>query len=268
VRIGNGAARQFQLDIYGELLETIALWYRRRHVTEGLWKVLRQLVDWTAGHWREPDFSIWEARQEPKHYVFSKVMAWTALDRGARIASRLQLPADVDLWRQQAHAVRAEVLEKGWSADRGTFLQVYGEPHLDASLLLIPNVGFLRRSDPRVRSTLAAVRRELASPCEELIYRYRGPDGLVGNEGTFVACSFWVVQNLALIGDLAEAERLFRNLLRRANPLGLMAEEIDPTSGEHLGNFPQALSHAALLDTAFILERLRPADSSQEKSPQ
>ena len=260
VRVGNGAARQFQLDIYGELLETVALWYRRGHVTEGLWKVLRQLVDWTAGHWREPDFSIWEARQEPKHYVFSKVMAWAALDRGARIAARLQLAADVDLWRQEAQAVRAEVLERGWDAARGTFVQVYGEPQLDASVLLLPNVGFLRRDDPRVRSTLAAVRHELASPCEDLIYRYRSPDGLAGHEGAFVACSFWAVQNLALIGEFAEAERLFRNLLRRANPLGLLAEEIDPTSGEHLGNFPQALSHAALLDTAFILEKLRPAD--------
>ena len=162
--------------------------------------------------------------------------------------------------------MREEVLERGWDAARGTFVQVYGEPQLDASVLIIPNVGFLRRDDPRVRSTLAAVRHELASPCEDLIYRYRAPDGLDGHEGAFVACSFWVVQNLALIGDFAEAERLFKNLLRRANPLGLLAEEIDPTSGEQLGNFPQGLSHAALLDTAFILEKLRPAESSQGSS--
>jgi GH15 family glucan-1,4-alpha-glucosidase len=268
VRVGNGAARQFQLDIYGELLETVALWYRRGHVTEGLWKVLRQLVDWTAAHWREPDYSIWEARQDPKHYVFSKVMAWAALDRGARIAERLQLPADLDVWRREAKAVHQEVLEKGWDAERGTFVQVYGEKQLDAAVLIVANIGFLRRDDPRVRSTLAAVRRELASPCEDLIYRYRSPDGLGGHEGAFVACSFWMVQNLALVGEFAEAERLFRNLLRRANPLGLLAEEIDPNSGEQLGNFPQALSHAALLGTAFILERLRPRDRSQDASPQ
>ena len=264
VRIGNGAARQFQLDIYGELLETVALWYRRGHVTEGLWKVLRELVDWTAAHWREPDYSIWEARQDPKHYVFSKVMAWVALDRGARIAERLQLAAEVDRWRREARAVQLEVLEKGWDAERGTFVQVYGEPQLDAAVLIIPNVGFLRRDDPRVRSTLAAVRHELASSCEDLIYRYRSPDGLTGHEGAFVACSFWMVQNLALIGEVAEAERLFKNLLRRANPLGLLAEEIDPNSGEQLGNFPQALSHAALLGTAFILERLRPPETTPE----
>jgi len=259
VRVGNGAARQFQLDIYGELLETVALWYRRGRVTEGLWKVLHQLVDWTAAHWREPDYSIWEARQEPKHFVFSKVMAWVALDRGARIAERLQLPGDVAAWRREARAIRAEVAARGWDAERRTFVQVYGEPQLDAAVLIIPNIGFLRRDDPRVRSTLEAVRRELASPCEDLIYRYRSPDGLPGSEGAFVACSFWMIQNLALVGEFAEAERLFKNLLRRSSPLGLLAEEIDPTSGEQLGNFPQALSHAALLGTAFILERMRPA---------
>jgi len=264
VRIGNGAAAQFQLDIYGELLETVALWYRRGHVSEGLWKVLRQLVDWTAGHWREPDYSIWESRQEPKHFVFSKVMAWAALDRGARIAERLSLAADVEAWRREARAVHAEVLERGWDAERETFVQVYGEPQLDAAVLIIPNLGFLRRDDPRVRSTLAAVRRELASPSEDLIYRYRSPDGLGGHEGAFVACSFWMVQNLALVGEFAEAERLFKNLLRRANHLGLLAEEIDPNSGEQLGNFPQALSHAALLGTAFILERMRPEEPGQE----
>ena len=261
VRTGNDAARQFQLDIYGELLEIVALWYRRGHVTEGLWKVLRQLVDWTAAHWREPDYSIWEARQEPKHYVFSKVMAWAALDRGARLAERLQLAADVEGWRREARAVHAEVQAKGWDAERGTFVQVYGEPQVDASVLIIPNIGFLRRDDPRVRSTLAAVRHELASPCEDLIYRYRSPDGLGGHEGAFVACSFWMVQNLALIGEFAEAERLFKNLVRRANHLGLLGEEIDPNSGEQLGNFPQALSHAALLGAAYLLERLRPEEA-------
>ncbi|HTT69388.1 MAG TPA: glycoside hydrolase family 15 protein [Gemmatimonadales bacterium] len=262
VRVGNAAAGQFQLDVYGELLETVALWYRRGPVTEGLWKVLRQLVDWTATHWREPDFSIWEARGEPKHYVFSKVMAWAALDRGARIATRLQLPAVADAWRREARAVHAAVLERGWDPGRRAFVQAFGEPQLDAAVLIIPNIGFLRRSDPRVRSTLEAVRRELASPCEDLIYRYRAPDGLTGGEGTFVACSFWVVQNLAMVGEFAEAERLFRHLLRRANHVGLLAEEIDPASGEQLGNFPQALSHAALLGTAYLLERLRPGGAS------
>ena len=259
VRIGNGAADQFQLDVYGELLETVGIWYRRHAVTEGLWKTLRDLVDWTAVHWREPDFSIWEARAEPKHYVYSKVMAWAALNRGSRIATRLGLPGDVSRWEREAAALRADVLKKGWDPKRQTFVQAYGEAGLDASVLIIPKLGFLRRTDPKVRGTLEAVRRELGSSCEELIYRYRSPDGLAGHEGTFVVCSFWMVDNLAMVGELAEAERLFRNLLRRGNQVGLLAEEIDPSTGEQLGNFPQALSHAALLDTASILERLRPA---------
>ena len=258
VRVGNGAAGQFQLDVYGELLETVAIWSRRHPVTEGLWKTLRDLVDWTAVHWREPDFSIWEARQTPKHYVYSKVMAWTALNRGVRIARRLELPGDLARWEREAGALRAEVLRRGWDPTRRTFVQAYGEPALDASVLVIPKVGFLPRSDPRVRSTLDAVRAELGSSCEELIYRYHAPDGLVGREGTFVICSFWMVENLAMVGRFDDAERLFRNLLRRANHVGLLAEEIDPSTGEQLGNFPQALSHAALLDAAIILEKLRP----------
>ena len=260
VRVGNDAAAQFQLDVYGELLETVAIWSRRHPVTEGLWQTLRDLVDWTAVHWREPDFSIWEARAAPKHYVYSKVLAWTALNRGCRIARRLRLPGDVTRWEREAATLRAEVLQRGWDAGRGTFVQAYGEPALDAALLVIPKVGFLRRTDPRVRTTLEAVRRELGSPCEELIYRYHAPDGLSGREGAFVVCSFWLVDNLAMVGEFAEAERLFRNLLRRTNHVGLLAEEIDPATGEHLGNFPQALSHAALLDTAAILERLRPPE--------
>ena len=258
VRIGNDAAGQFQLDVYGELLDTVALARTGHDVSEGLWKVIRDLVDWTAAHWREPDFSIWEARQELKQYVFSKVMAWVALERGCQLATLLQQPGPVDRWREEAEAIHAEVLERGWDPARNTFVQAYGEPQLDASLLIIPKVGFLKHDDPRVRSTLAAIRRELATSCEELVYRYRSPDGLSGDEGAFVACSFWMVQNLAMIGEFAEAERLFKNQLRRANHLGLLAEEIDPASGEQLGNFPLALSHAALINTAYLLEELRP----------
>lgn len=257
VRIGNGAAHQFQLDIYGELLETADIWRRRHDMTEGVWMVLRQLVDWTAAHWREPDLSIWEPRQEPKHFVFSKVMAWVALDRGARLAQELGLDGDLERWAREAAAVRADVLEHGWDPRRATFVQAYGEPQLDAALLVIPIVRFLPRSDQRVRGTLEAVRRELGSVCEELIYRYRSPDGVGGDEGAFVTCCFWMVQNLAMVGEFAEAERLFKNLLRRANHLGLFAEEIDPATGEHLGNFPQGLSHAALINSAYVLERLR-----------
>lgn len=267
VRIGNGAAGQFQLDVYGEVLATAATWARGRRVSEGLWQTLRGLVAWTAEHWREPDNSIWEPRVEPRHHVFSKVMAWTALDRGAALARRLGHDEEATRWQREAAAVHADVLERGWDPARATFVQVYGEPQLDAALLVIPEVRFLPRADPKVRSTLAAIRRELATQCEELIYRYRSPDGLTGDEGAFVICSFWMVQNLAMVGELEEAERLFRNLLRRANSLGLLAEEIDPSTGEQLGNFPLGLSHASLINAAYVIERLRPRSEEQAAAP-
>jgi GH15 family glucan-1,4-alpha-glucosidase len=257
VRIGNGAAGQFQLDVYGELLDTIAIAHRTRAPGEAAWASMNRLVDWVADNWRRPDWGIWEPRVEPRHHVSSKVMAWTALDRGAALAEAHRLRGDVARWRAEAEAVKAEVLVRGWDPGRRTFVQAYGEPALDASVLLIPKVHFIHRSDPRVRSTLDAVRRELGAGPEELIYRYRAPDGLEGEEGAFVACSFWMIQNVALTGDLQEAERLFRLLLRRAGPLGLFAEEIDPRTGDHLGNYPLGLSHAALINTAVMFERLR-----------
>ncbi len=257
VRVGNGAATQFQLDVYGELLDTIAIAHRAREPGEATWSSTRRLVDWVAVNWRRPDWGIWEARMEPRHHVLSKVMAWAALDRGIRLAEAHRLKANAGGWRAEAAAIRAEVLEQGWDPVRATFVQAYGEPALDASVLIIPKVRFLPRTDPRVRSTLEAVRRELGAGPEELIYRYRTPDGLDGEEGAFVACSFWMIQNVALTGDLEEAERLFRLLLRRAGPLGLFAEEIDPSTGDHLGNYPLGLSHAALINTAVMFERLR-----------
>ena len=257
VRVGNAAAGQFQMDVYGELFATARVWQRRHAMTEGLWHTLRELADWTAGHWRQPDLSIWEPRHEPRHYVYSKVLAWVALDRAATMARELGLEGDVATWEREAAAVRAEVLERGWDPARRTFVQAYGEPQLDAALLVIPKFRFLPRGDPRVRDTLAAVRRELATTCEELVYRYRAPDGVGGDEGAFVVCSFWVVQNLAMVGAIDEAERLFKLLLRRASAVGLFAEEIDPRTGDHLGNYPLALSHAALINSACILERLR-----------
>ncbi len=258
VRVGNAAVSQFQLDVYGEVIEMIHVSRGRGEVSEGLWKVARDLIDWTAENWRRPDYSIWEPRQAPRHYVFSKVFAWVALDRGVRMARDEGMPGDHERWQREADLLRADVLEHGWDSRRRTIVQAYGETQLDASVLVIPLVGFLPSSDPRVRSTLEAVRRELATSCEDLIYRYRAPDGLKGDEGAFLLCSFWMVQNLARVGEFAEAERLFKNLLRRSNHVGLMAEEVDPATGEQMGNFPLALSHAALLNAAFTLERLRP----------
>jgi len=257
VRVGNAAAGQFQMDVYGELFATANVWRRRHPLTEGIWATLRDLADWTSQHWRRPDLSIWEPRNEPRHYVYSKVMAWVALERAAAMARDHGLPGDIEHWEKEAAAIHADVLAHGWDAARGTFVQAYGEPQLDAALLAIPKVRFLPRHDPRVRSTLHAVRSELATTCEDLIYRYRAPDGIAGEEGAFVVCSFWVIQNLALTGNVQEAERLFRLLLRRASPVGLFAEEIDPRTGDQLGNYPLALSHAALINTALILEKLR-----------
>ncbi len=257
VRTGNGAAGQFQMDVYGEVIDAVYIWSRRHEVPEGLWHAIHTLVGWIAAHWRDPDYSIWEPRHQPRHHTFSKVMAWVALDRAARMAKKRDATADHDAWCREAELVHADVLAHAWDAERETFVQVYGEPQLDAALLVIPKVRFLPRSDPRVKSTLAAIRRELGTQVEELVYRYRSSDGLEGDEGAFTICCFWVVQNLALTGDMETAERLFRNLLRRAEPLGLLAEEIDPATGEQLGNYPQGLSHAALINTAIILEKVR-----------
>ena len=266
VRIGNGAADQFQLDVYGELLDTVAIGHRERSPSEGVWAAIRRLVDWVAANWTLPDWGIWEARQEPRHHVLSKVMAWVALDRAAWLGARYKLEGDVDGWRRAAQAVRHEVLEKGWDASRRTFVQAYGAPALDASVLLLPKVRFLPRTDERVRSTLESVRRELGAGPEELVYRYRTTDGLEGDEGAFPACSFWMIQNLAMVGEHAESERLFRLLLRRGGTLGLFAEEVDPRTGDQLGNYPLGLSHAALINTAVMLERLRPATDGQGRA--
>lgn len=257
VRIGNGAVGQFQLDVYGEVIATAALWLRRRELSEGLWKVLADLINWTAVHWRDPDQSIWEPRHGARHHVFSKIMAWVALDRGAQIADRAGQETEAVAWRKEADLVKAEVLEKGWDPVRRTFVQCYGEPQLDAAMLVIPKFGFLPRSDPRVRSTIDAIRAELGSKAEDLIYRYKSADGLEGEEGAFVICSFWMIQALAMTGEVDEAERLFRNLLRRGNALGLLAEEIDPENGEQLGNFPQGLSHAGLINTAHVIDMMK-----------
>jgi GH15 family glucan-1,4-alpha-glucosidase len=219
---------------------------------------MHSLVAWTADHWREPDWSIWEARMDARHYVFSKVMAWVALDRGASLAQQGGFPGDVARWRREAALIQQDVLAKGWDAERRTFRQAYDGNDLDAAVLVIPTMRFLPRFDPRVRQTIDAVHRELNAGSDDLIFRYRGPDGLLGAEGAFVICSFWLAQAHALAGDFATGEDLFRKLLGRATPLGLYGEQIDPATGAHLGNFPQAFSHAALMTTALVLERLRP----------
>ena len=259
VRIGNAATDQLQLDVYGEVLETASVWSRFFEMTEGTWHALRELVDWVADNWRREDSGVWEVRHELRHHVFSKVMCWVALDRGVALAERQRLPGDVARWRREAEACRAEILAKGYDESRGAFVSAYGSADLDASVLVIPMVGFLRRTDPRVQSTVRVVARELTAPDGALTYRYRSPDGLGGTEGAFSICSFWLAQALAMTGDYEAGLRIFEEMLSRANHVGLYSEEIDPASGKFLGNFPQGLTHIALINCAHALARLDPA---------
>ncbi|MBA3522590.1 MAG: glycoside hydrolase family 15 protein [Gemmatimonadales bacterium] len=256
VRVGNGAVGQLQLDVYGEVLETADIWRRKHEMTEGTWRVLRGLVEWVSLNWQLPDSSIWEVRGEVRHYVFSKVMTWVALDRGIRMAEELSLPGDTVAWRAAREALHAEIMERGWSEAHQSFLQAYDYDALDAAALAIPMVRFLPWNHPRVHSTVRAIARELTSADGELVYRYRHPDGLEGEEGAFSICTFWLAQALGMIGERERAERVFRRMLRHANHVGLYSEEIDPASGDFLGNFPQGFTHIALINCAAALATL------------
>lgn len=253
VRVGNGAYDQLQLDVYGEVLATAYLWSRRTPVGEGTWSSLSRLVDWVADHWCEPDSGIWEVRAGAQHYVMSKVMCWVALDRGVRMATEFALPADVARWEQERDRVRAEVMRRGWSERKQSFVQYFGSEALDAANLMIPLVGFLPPDDPHVKGTIAATMRELTSDGHELVFRYRNDDGLPGDEGVFSICTFWLAQALVLAGDHEQGERIFLRMLGHANHLGLYSEELDPADGTFLGNFPQGFTHIALINCAQAL---------------
>jgi GH15 family glucan-1,4-alpha-glucosidase len=256
VRVGNGAAGQRQLDVYGEVLETADIWRRNHEMTEGTWRVLRGLVDWVSRNWQLPDSSIWEVRGEVRHYVFSKVLTWVALDRGLRMAEELGLESDTAGWRAARDALHDEIMLRGWSEERQSFVQAYEYDALDAAALAIPMVRFLPWNHPRVHSTVRAIARELTTADGELVYRYRHADGLEGEEGAFSICTFWLAQALAMIGERERAERVFRRMLRHANHVGLYSEEIDPATGEFLGNFPQGFTHIALINCAAALARI------------
>jgi len=257
VRIGNAAYDQLQLDVYGEVLETAFLWHQNHPMTEGLWSLLASLVDWVADNWRRKDSGIWEVRAGLQHYVFSKVMCWVALDRAIKMAEQLELPANLDRWRRERDAIHEEVMRKGWSETKQAFVQHYDTDALDAANLQIGIVGFLPYDHPRVKSTIEATLRELTSEDQELVYRYVNPDGLPGGEGVFSICTFWLADALILSGDVERGERIFKRMLRHANHVGLYSEEIDPRTGEFLGNFPQAFTHIALINTAHFLEWAR-----------
>jgi GH15 family glucan-1,4-alpha-glucosidase len=262
VRMGNGASEQVQLDVYGEVMD--ALYQSRAHglAAEGqAWSLQRALLRHLAEAWREPDNGIWEIRGERRHFTHSKVMAWVAFDRAVRSVEEQGLPGPVDEWRSTRDEIHAEVCERGFSESVGSFTQYYGGSELDASLLLIPLVGFLPIDDPRVVGTVDAVERELLH--DGLVLRYRTTDGgeidgLPKGEGVFLPCSFWLADCWELLGRHGEAHALYERLLGLRNDLGLLAEEYDPVEERLLGNFPQAFTHLALVNTAFTLAHEHP----------
>jgi len=256
VRIGNGAADQLQLDIYGEALYAIYLADRRGvAIAHAGWQALVQVMDWLCDNWDQPEEGIWETRGGRKDFVYGRLMSWVAFDRVVRLARESGKPAPLDRWIKARDAVYNQILQCGWNAKRQAFVQHHGATVLDASLLMIPITGFMVPKDPMWMLTLDAMEQELVS--DSLVYRYNpsaSPDGLQGEEGTFSICTFWYVEALARSGRLEQARYVFEKMLTYANHLGLYAEEIGLT-GEQLGNFPQAFSHLALISAAVTLDR-------------
>ncbi|WP_234386311.1 glycoside hydrolase family 15 protein [Streptomyces sp. ERV7] len=258
VRIGNAAVKQLQLDVYGEVIDSLHLartagMAAKRHT----WDVELSLLGFLESRWREPDEGLWEVRGERRHFVHSKVMAWVAADRAVQaLEADPSRRGDAERWRRMRDEVHREVCEKGFDAERNTFTQAYGSVELDAATLLIPRVGFLPGDDPRVIGTVDAVRAELGHDGFVRRYSTEGTtvDGLPGAEGTFLVCSFWLADALRLTGREKEARELFERLLALRNDVGLLAEEYDPAAGRQLGNFPQAFSHIGLVATAMGLE--------------
>jgi alpha,alpha-trehalase len=261
VRVGNGAWDQVQLDVYGELLNSLYL-YRERlgELHPEIQAFVADLADTAARRWREKDSGMWEMRGEPRHHLSSKVLCWTALDRAVKLAPQLGEYAKTDEWAAARDEIRAAVLERGWSERQQAYAQSFNSDELDAAQLLMPILGFLPATDERMRSTIEAIARELTE--DGLVLRYRNEeglnaDGLTGEEGTFVICSFWLVSALAQSGEVERAEALFDQLVGYANDLGLLAEEIDTANGEQLGNFPQAFSHIGLITAAWEIDKAR-----------
>jgi GH15 family glucan-1,4-alpha-glucosidase len=252
VRVGNGAFKQQQHDVWGAMLDSVYLHTKSRdRLDESIWPILVRQVEKAIKHWREPDRGVWEVRGEPKHFTSSKVMCWVACDRGARLARLRQDQEKADRWQKAADEIHADVLAHGLDK-RGVFTQHYDTDALDASLLLLPLVRFLPPEDERIRRTVRAIAEELT--VDGLVMRYRveqTDDGLSGREGTFAICSFWLVSTLVEIGELDRARRLCERMLSFASPLDLFGEEIDPRSGRHLGNFPQAFTHLALINAVM-----------------
>jgi GH15 family glucan-1,4-alpha-glucosidase len=269
VRVGNAAAEQFQIDVFGEVMDML---HQARKgglaPSPAGWSLERALLGHLAAVWDQPDHGIWEVRGGPRHFTHSKVMAWVAFDRAVKSVETFKLEGAYEDWRKLAARIHADVCRNAWRDDLGSFVQSYGSDELDASLLLIPLVGFLPPEDPRVRATVAAIEQRLT--VDGLVLRYdtrRAADGLPPGEGVFLPCSFWLADNLILQGEHARARTLFERLCACANDVGLLAEEYDPRTRRMLGNFPQAFTHVALTNTALNLSRARgPAEARSEPS--
>ena len=256
VQVGNSAAGQRQLDAYGELVNLAWRAHRRgRSPDDDAWRFLVSLVDHAATQWKEPDSGIWEWPGRPQHFVHSKVLCWAALERGLRLAEECMRKAPVRRWSRARDEIRRTVEREGFDRRRGTFTQVLGRRELDAALLLLPTVGFVDWDDERMVGTVAAIREDLGAG-DGLLYRYRRRDGLPGREGAFLCCSFWLVDCLARQGQLSDARRVFDRAVSCANDLGLFSEEVDPRSGELLGNFPQGLTHLSHISAALTLAEI------------
>ena len=260
VRIGNGASGQLQLDVYGEVIDALHLArVKGLPAMDDAWSLTNKVFEWLESGWQEPDEGIWEVRGPRRHFTHSKVMAWVAFDRAVKAIEKLGRDGPIDRWRATRDAIKEDVLANGYNAEAGAFVQFYGSDRLDASLLLIPLVGFLPAKDERVVGTVEAIQRGLMR--DGLVERYRaddenvGVDGLPPGEGVFLPCSFWLVAVLARLGRLDEAVELYERLLSLRNDLGLLAEEYDPERKRLVGNFPQAFTHLTLVETAFTLRR-------------
>ena len=258
VRVGNGAWDQPQLDVYGELLDAA---FRLRdqlgEMEPATLEFLVALADAAARQWEQPDNGIWEVRGEPRHFLYSKLMCWVALDRAISLAEQLHATHRVDEWSSMAASIRAAILTRGWNEEAGAFTQAFDSPDLDAAALMMAIVGFLPASDPRMVSTVDAIIRRLTD-ARGLVYRYKiesGVDGVTGTEGTFLLCTFWLARVLADGGRTSEARAVFENAVSHVNDVGLLAEEIDSETGEQLGNFPQAFSHVGLVNAAWAIHQ-------------
>ncbi|GHO78771.1 glucoamylase [Ktedonobacter sp. SOSP1-85] len=261
VRVGNAAVKQKQLDVFGEVLDCICLYWSTGNYERygeqpngSLWQLLSILVEYVCQHWQDTDNGIWEVRGDPTHFVHSKVMCWVALDRGIRMAQRYHLAADLERWKKVRQNIHEDIMVHGYNPVLQSFTQRYSDTALDASNLIMPLVGFIAPDDPRMVSTVQRTLERLTDQ-QGFAYRYRNEDGLNGDEGTFTMCTFWLIENLALQGRVEEARQLFERVLACAGPLGLFSEEVSPVNKLSLGNYPQALTHIALINSATTLHR-------------